>query len=100
MEITQICARLGCLRCHAPVRDGAAKGQVERFFRTVRGSFLTKALDLTSVDSLNRAFTTWVEEEYNSREHSSLKMRPIDRFGLDLSRIRFLSPGDANDELF
>jgi hypothetical protein len=27
-------------------------------------------------------------------------MRPIDRFGLDLGRIRFLPPGEANDELF
>jgi len=27
-------------------------------------------------------------------------MRPIDRFGLDLTRIRFLPPGDVNDELF
>jgi hypothetical protein len=27
-------------------------------------------------------------------------MRPVDRFGLDLSRVRFLPPGDANDELF
>ena len=27
-------------------------------------------------------------------------MRPIDRFGLDLSRIRFLPPNEVNDELF
>jgi hypothetical protein len=27
-------------------------------------------------------------------------MRPIDRFGLDLSRIRFLPPNRSNDELF
>jgi putative transposase len=27
-------------------------------------------------------------------------MKPIDRFGLDLSRIRFLAPGDVSDELF
>jgi transposase InsO family protein len=33
-EIVQICARVGCLLHHAPVRDGAAKGKVERFFRT------------------------------------------------------------------
>lgn len=99
-EITQICARLGCLLCHAPVRDGAAKGKVERFFRTVRMDFLSRALDLNSVDALNRAFTAWVEDEYNAREHSVLKMRPIDRFGLDLQRIRFLPPSDANDELF
>lgn len=27
-------------------------------------------------------------------------MRPIDRFGLDLKRIRFLQPDQFNDELF
>jgi len=99
-EITQICGRLGCLLCHAPVRDGAAKGKVERFFRTVRESFLIRKLDLSNVGALNRAFTTWVEEDYNASMHSVLKMRPIDRFGLDLSRIRFLPPHEVNDELF
>jgi len=99
-EIAQICARIGCLLCHAPVRDGAAKGKVERFFRTVRSSFLSRALDLSSLCALNREFTRWVEDDYNAREHSSLHMRPLDRFGLDLSRIRFLPPSQANDELF
>ncbi len=99
-EITQVCVRLGCMLCHAPVRDGAAKGKVERFFRTVRGSFLSRKLDLSSVDALNRSFTAWVENEYNAKEHSVLKMRPIDRFGLDLARIRFLPPHQVNDELF
>lgn len=99
-EITQICARLGCLLCHAPLRDGAAKGKVERFFRTVRMSFLTQKLDLSSVAALNRAFTTWVEEHYNAATHSTLKMKPIDRFGLDLARVKFLPPSEVNDELF
>jgi len=31
-EIIQICARVGCLLHHTPVRDGAAKGKVERFY--------------------------------------------------------------------
>jgi transposase InsO family protein len=99
-EITQICTRLGCLLCHAPVRDGAAKGKVERFFRTVRQNFLSRELDLSSLEALNRAFIAWAEDEYNAREHSVLCMRPIDRFGLDLSRIRFLPPSKANEELF
>jgi hypothetical protein len=86
--------------CHAPVRDGAAKGKIERFFRTVRQSFLSRQLDLSSLAALNRAFWDWLENEYNAREHSVLRMRPIDRFGLDLNRIRFLPPGEANDELF
>ena len=99
-EITQICSRLGCLLCHAPLRDGAAKGKVERFFRTVRQDFLLRALDLSSIQALNRSFTTWLEDEYNARKHATLGMRPIDRFGLDLARIRFLPPNEANDELF
>jgi putative transposase len=99
-EIHQICTRLGCLLCHAPVRDGAAKGKVERFFRTVRMNFLSRTLDLSSLGALNSALHRWVEDEYHAREHSVLKMKPIDRFGLDLSRIRFLPPNEANDELF
>ena len=33
----------------ATVRDGAAKGKVERFFRTVRDQFLLQKLDLSSL---------------------------------------------------
>ncbi len=99
-EIVLVCARLGCLLYHAPIHDGAAKGKIERFFRTVRDGFLSRTLDLSSLDHLNRAFSAWVEDEYNSRIHSVLGMRPIDRFGLDLSRIRFLPPNEINDELF
>ena len=99
-EISQVCQRIGCILCHTPVRDGAAKGKIERFFRTVRLNFLNRELDLSSIESLNRAFTAWVEDEYHQSEHSSLGMRPIDRFGLDLSRVRFLPPSEVNEELF
>ena len=100
MEINQICARLGIVLCHTPVRDGAAKGKIERFFRTCRDQFLLRKLDLSGLETLNKQFHGWVEGEYNSAIHSTLKMKPIDRFGMDLSRIRFLDPMDANDELF
>jgi len=99
-EIVQICARVGCILAHAPVRDGAAKGKVERFFRSVRDRFLIKKLDLSSVEVLNRQFQMWVEEEYNSRTHSVLKMTPLDRFALDRRRIRYLPPNEVNEELF
>jgi len=55
---------------------------------------------LNHVRALNRAFTTWVEDEDHQREHRSLGMRPIDRFGIDLSRIRFLPPGDVKTRYF
>ncbi len=99
-EIHQITARLGILLHHAPVRDGAAKGKVERFFRTVRDQFLCRQLDLSGFDALNRQFTHWVEESYNAHTHSTLKMSPLDRFGLDRHLLRFLPPNEVNDELF
>lgn len=70
------------------------------FFRTVRDKFLIQNLDLSSLDALNRQFHDWVENEYNAREHGTLKMKPVDRFAMDLKRIRFLDPVETNDELF
>jgi putative transposase len=99
-EITLICARVGCILRHTAVRDAAAKGKIERFFRRVRDQFLVRKLDLASLDILNRQFTHWVEHDYNATEHDALGMKPIDRFGIDLARIRFLSPSEHNDELF
>ena len=99
-EIMLICARVGCILRHTAVRDAAAKGKIERFFRRVRGQFLVRNLDLSSLEQLNKQFTQWVETEYNATEHSTLGMKPIDRFGVDLSRIRFLSPSESTDELF
>jgi putative transposase len=99
-ELMLVCARLAIILSHAPVRDGAAKGKIERFFRTVREQFLSRNLDLSSLAALNQAFIAWVEDEYNCRVHSSLQMKPIDRFGLDLNRIRFLPVCEANNELF
>jgi transposase InsO family protein len=99
-EITLICARIGCILRHAPLRDAAAKGKIERFFRTVRGKFLNRNLDLSSLDILNKQFTSWVEDEYNASVHSSISMKPVDRFAIDLKRIKFLAPNEISDEFF
>jgi transposase InsO family protein len=99
-EITLICARVGCILRHTAVRDAAAKGKIERFFRRVRDQFLVQKLDLSSLEALNRQFTQWVENDYNAVLHDGIGMKPIDRFGIDLARIRFLAPSEHNDELF
>lgn len=99
-EITLLCARLGITLSHTPIRDGAAKGKIERFFNTVRKSFLIRNLDLSSLEVLNRQLHEWVEQSYNCEPHSSLGMKPIDRFALDITRVRFLASSPFNDELF
>lgn len=99
-ELTMICARVGCILKHAPVRDGAAKGKIERFFRTVRDQFLLKNLDLSSLENINKQFSDWVEDSYNSSKHSALGMTPLDRFAMDFKKVKFLPPNQDNDELF
>ncbi len=90
-----------CLLRHTAVRDAAAaKGKIERFFRRVRDQFLVRTLDLSSLDALNRQFTLWVEQDYNATPHDAIGLKPIDRFGIDLSRVKFLTPSEHHDELF
>jgi len=78
----------------------STKGKIERFFRRVRDQFLVRQLDLSSLEALNRQFTHWVEADYNATEHEAIGMKPIDRFGIDLTRVRFLAPSEHSDELF
>lgn len=99
-EITLICARVGCILRHTPVRDGASKGKIERFFRGLRDRFLSRKLDISSLESLNKQLFHWIEEEYNGMPHSAIGMPPVNRFALDMKFINFLSPNQANDELF
>ena len=100
-EFSLICERLGTVLIHTPVRDGAAKGKIERFFRTVRDQFLIRDLShIRTFQQLNAEFTRWLEDTYHQRVHTTLGMKPIDRFGLDLARIRHLSDNPFCDELF
>jgi transposase InsO family protein len=100
-EFALICTRLGTVLLHTPVRDGAAKGKIERFFRTVRDQFLVRDLGhIRDLRQLNGEFTRWIEDTYHTREHSTLGMKPIDRFGLDLKHIRHLADNPFYSELF
>ena len=99
-EILQACVRLDIHLSHAPIRDGAAKGKIERFFRGFRDRFLTLHPSFASLEELNRLSHEWVEQEYNSKFHSGIQMAPIDRFNLDRKRIVFLADDDYSAEMF
>ena len=99
-EILQACVRLDIHLSHAPIRDGAAKGKIERFFRGFRDRFLTLHASFSSLDELNRLTHQWVEEEYNAKFHSGIQMAPLDRFNLDRNRVKFLSDDAFSEEVF
>lgn len=99
-EMLQACVRLNIRLSHAPVRDGAAKGKIERFFRGFRDRFLVQHTAFASLEQLNHTAQDWIENHYNNQPHSSLQMRPLDRFNLDHRRLQFLCSDDYTDEVF
>lgn len=99
-EILQACIRLNIHLSHAPIRDGAAKGKIERFFRGFRDRFLVQHTAFNTLEELNALTHDWIENEYNSQHHTGIQMVPIDRFNLDLGRVRFLSDDQYSQEIF
>jgi putative transposase len=99
-EILQACVRLDIHLSHAPIRDGAAKGKIERFFRGFRDRFLTLHTSFSSLNELNQLTHQWVEQEYNAKFHSGIQMSPLDRFNLDRNRVKFLADDEICAEVF
>ncbi|MDD4976210.1 MAG: DDE-type integrase/transposase/recombinase [Bacteriovorax sp.] len=99
-EILQACIRLDIKLSHAPIRDGAAKGKIERFFRGFRDRFLVEHINFETLDELNEKTRDWIENEYNLKHHSGIQMIPIDRFNLDRKRIKFLTDDQYSEEVF
>ena len=97
-QIRRIGAVLGVQVIHTAVRDAAAKGKIERFFRTVRTRFL-EPLELSGLpadlEALNRAFRAWAETHYNGAVHSAHGQTPQDRWIEGAARLRTVDPGEA-----
>jgi transposase InsO family protein len=99
-EILQACLRLDIKLSHAPVKDGSAKGKIERFFRGFRDRFLTQHTEFSTLEDLNEKTQRWIEDDYNAKHHSGIQMVPIDRFNLDIERIVFLTDDEYAEEVF
>ncbi len=96
-------ARLGIQLIHSRPYRPQGRAKIERFFRRVRTSFLSR-LDVdhvTDLGELNRLFWAWIEGEYHTQPHRGLGGEcPLDAW-LRLSEgIRSLPPEVDLDELF
>lgn len=100
-QLALICGNLGCALIHAPVRDGASKGKIERLNRTCRMQLLSCLPEgaCDSLESLNDALASWVAS-YNARIHSATRKAPSDSFAEDAAWVRYVEDGDALDEAF
>ncbi|MHA3024352.1 helix-turn-helix domain-containing protein [Mycobacterium sp. BMJ-28] len=121
-QVTSTCRQLGISIQPARVRTGRDKGPVERFFRTVRQSFLQelpgyKGPDVSSrgldperdafffLDELEALLREWVACVYHRRAHDGvgevglwkLKMSPAQMFEHGIARAGYIEvPRDAN----
>ena len=100
-QVKRIGAEIGSRIIHTKVRDAAAKGKIERFFKTVRDQFLEMATieKFNSLTELNRQFMKWVEE-YKHRKHSSLKCSPMEKWLSSPRHPRLLPDNSLSDDLF
>ncbi len=86
-----VCATLNIALIHSRPYKPRGRGKIERFFRTVRSTFLPHLTTehLSSIASLNRAWWAWVEAEYHHTGHRGLDGdTPLDRFLADQHLVR------------
>jgi hypothetical protein len=102
-ETLRILSILGITLIHSRVGYPAARGKVERIFRTIRDQFL-RPLDKASIRSLadlNARFHTWVESEYHRSPHRGLGGKtPLEAWLEKAHHIIHLDPTVDLDEIF
>ncbi len=93
-HLQHTCASIGIALIYSRPYQPEGKGKIERWFRTVRESFLSTA-DAKTLDDLNESFSNWIIT-YNHTQHSITKEEPIKRFASRIECIRAAS-GDMED---
>jgi transposase InsO family protein len=100
-QLNLICGSVGTVLIHAPVRDGAAKAKIERWFGVIKKRWLY-GLDtgqIRSIDEFNQELAEAVRK-HNLTVNSSTKQTPMDRFLATRGRIRIPQSDDWLNECF
>jgi len=100
-QLKFILGSLAIVESHAPVRDGAAKGKVERNFRTLRSRWLS-TLDVSQIHSLaefNRLLQAYIRQ-HNTTVHSGTGETPVDRFLRTKEHVRVPRSEEWLEECF
>jgi len=92
-HLQSVCGRLGIHLSHTRPYKPQGRGKCERFFQTVRRSFLPelevllKEQDL-SVQQINDYFFVWLQQHYHEQVHSATKQKPMLAFETDEHPLR------------
>ena len=86
-QLDRILASLGIALSHSRPYKPQGRGKIERWFKNIRDSFLPMLSGVLTLQGLNDALDTFVDD-YNNTEHGSTKETPYQRFRKDLSCVR------------
>lgn len=80
-QLDKICGSLGIALIHTKPRDGASKGKIERFFLTLKQTWLytINVKDIKSIAKFDSMLADFLRE-YNTTEHSGIKTTPMLRY--------------------
>ena len=78
-HLEYIAASLAISLIHSKPYTPQGRGKIERWFKTVRGSFLPLFKGAGLIE-LNEALTCWITESYHKRKHSATGQTPFERF--------------------
>jgi len=81
-------ASLGIALVFTDPYDAAAKGKIERMWKTIRMQLLPFVSEEITLERLNEMLREWIDKEYHLRVHGSTKKSPLDRYLEHISLIR------------
>jgi putative transposase len=87
INLEQITACLGIALCHSRPYTPQGRGKIERWFRSIRDSFLPLVKEVTKLEDLNEKLDEWVNT-YNNKTHGTTKETPYDRYRKNMSCVR------------
>jgi hypothetical protein len=85
--LSKVCASLGIGLVHSKPYDSPSRGKIERYFRTVRESFLVQFHVNSEIvlSDLNEKYTAWLRTDYHHHHHNGIDCRPIDKYQASVS---------------
>ena len=94
-HLEYIAASLSISLIHAKPYMPQGKGKIERWFKTVRTSFLT-TFKAAGLNRLNDALARWISESYHGKIHSATGQTPFQRFTSKMHCLR-AAPSNLKD---
>jgi len=94
-HLKYVAANLEIALINAKAYQPQGKGKVERWFKTIRSSFLP-TFSGSTIEEINVSLQNWIENKYHHKKHSSTGEKPIERFAANMECIR-LAPSNLTD---